>query len=44
LQSEGASALEGLGSQVARAQGVAPDDVASALAHLQAQLQAANQA
>jgi tryptophanyl-tRNA synthetase len=44
LQNEGALALDGLGSQVARAQGVAPDDVASALAHLQAHLQAANQA
>jgi tryptophanyl-tRNA synthetase len=39
LQTEGASALAGLGSHVQRAQGVAPDDVASALA----QLQAANQ-
>ncbi len=39
LQSEGASALVGLGPQVQRADGVTADDVSSALA----QLQAANQ-
>ncbi len=36
LQSEGASALAGLGARVQRADGVTPHDVASALAHLQA--------